>query len=140
MKHFFFFPFTTNVNSGKGIEVEVLLGGENATRDNLEFTLQTGIIDGPNEAEISLLSDPEYIRREQRKYKDSGLDSAFLGRIVKEQILDERKRIMWQWQQLATVVDRFLLVLFFLATVSTVAFFLVLPVTFRSADGQPLFL
>uniref|UniRef100_A0A9J2Q279 Neurotransmitter-gated ion-channel transmembrane domain-containing protein n=1 Tax=Ascaris lumbricoides TaxID=6252 RepID=A0A9J2Q279_ASCLU len=132
-----------------------------------------------NEAEVSLLSDPEHIRHGERQYKDYGLDSAFLGRIVKEQllpritnqrpqvlnefeerfrlmlkriyrslqqheireeILDERKRIMWQWQQLATVVDRFLLVLFFLATVSTVAFFLVLPVTFRSADGQSLFL
>uniref|UniRef100_A0A915CBJ8 Ligand-gated ion channel 4 n=1 Tax=Parascaris univalens TaxID=6257 RepID=A0A915CBJ8_PARUN len=132
-----------------------------------------------NEAEVSLLGDPEHIRLGERQHKDYGLDSAFLGRIVKEQllpritnqrpqvlnefeerfrlmlkriyrslqqheireeILDERKRIMWQWQQLATVVDRFLLVLFFLATVSTIAFFLVLPVTFRSADGQSLFL
>ncbi|VDK52665.1 unnamed protein product [Anisakis simplex] len=136
-------------------------------------------VDRVNVTEASLLSDPEQIRRERLRSREGGMDSAFLGRVVKEQllpritnqrpqmlaefeerfrmmlkriyrslqqheireeILDERKRIMWQWQQLATVVDRFLLVLFFLATVSTIAFFLVLPVTFRSADGQSLFL
>lgn len=40
-----------------------------------------------NEAEVSLLSDPEHIRHGERQYKDYGLDSAFLGRIVKEQVL-----------------------------------------------------
>ncbi|KAK0404779.1 hypothetical protein QR680_017621 [Steinernema hermaphroditum] len=59
---------------------------------------------------------------------------------IREEILDERQRIQWQWQQLASVVDRFLLVLFFSATCSTIAFFLVLPVALRDAQGHPLFI
>ncbi|PIO62629.1 hypothetical protein TELCIR_15801, partial [Teladorsagia circumcincta] len=44
-------------------------------------------------------------------YKQFESESAFLGRIVEDQIIDERQRIQWQWQQLASVVDRLLLVL-----------------------------
>lgn len=56
------------------------------------------------------------------------------------QIIDERERIMWQWHQLATVVDRLLLVAFSIATLSTILFFLILPVTLRDDEGHPLFL
>uniref|UniRef100_A0A914Q0S3 Uncharacterized protein n=1 Tax=Panagrolaimus davidi TaxID=227884 RepID=A0A914Q0S3_9BILA len=52
-------------------------------------------------------------------------------REIRDEILDERKRIMWQWQCLAEVVDRFLLLLFSFATALTIALFLVLPVTLR---------
>uniref|UniRef100_A0A915E4E2 Ligand-gated ion channel 4 n=1 Tax=Ditylenchus dipsaci TaxID=166011 RepID=A0A915E4E2_9BILA len=41
---------------------------------------------------------------------------------IREEIMDERKRIMWQWQALASVIDRFLLILFSAITISTVAF------------------
>jgi len=58
---------------------------------------------------------------------------------IREEILDERKRIMWQWQALATVTDRFLLIVFTFATFGTVAFFLVLPVVFRDHFGSSLF-
>ncbi len=43
---------------------------------------------------------------------------------------------MWQWEALAKVLDRLLLILFTLATVATILVFLVLPVTFR--DDTPL--
>ncbi|KAI1724357.1 neurotransmitter-gated ion-channel ligand binding domain-containing protein [Ditylenchus destructor] len=59
---------------------------------------------------------------------------------IREEIMDERKRIQWQWQALASVIDRFLLILFTMATLATVLFFLVLPVTFRDQMGNPLFL
>ncbi|KHJ98832.1 Neurotransmitter-gated ion-channel transmembrane region [Oesophagostomum dentatum] len=51
---------------------------------------------------------------------------------IREEIIDERQRIRWQWQHLASVVDRLLLVLFSSATLFTITFFLVLPVGMRS--------
>uniref|UniRef100_A0A7I4Y174 Ligand-gated ion channel 4 n=3 Tax=Trichostrongylidae TaxID=6315 RepID=A0A7I4Y174_HAECO len=53
---------------------------------------------------------------------------------IREEIIDERQRIQWQWQQLASVVDRLLLVLFSLATLFTIFFFLLLPVGLRDED------
>ncbi|KAK6059948.1 hypothetical protein COOONC_02399 [Cooperia oncophora] len=53
---------------------------------------------------------------------------------IREEIIDERQRIQWQWQQLASVVDRLLLVLFSLATLFTITFFLLLPVGLRDED------
>jgi len=47
---------------------------------------------------------------------------------------------MWQWEALATVIDRLLLVLFSLATLATVLIFLVLPVTFRDHLNYPFFI
>ncbi|KAK5969360.1 hypothetical protein GCK32_007869 [Trichostrongylus colubriformis] len=56
---------------------------------------------------------------------------------IREEIIDERQRIQWQWQQLASVVDRLLLVLFSLATLFTITFFLLLPVGLRD-EGEHL--
>ncbi|CAI4226913.1 unnamed protein product [Auanema sp. JU1783] len=50
---------------------------------------------------------------------------------IREEILDERQRIQWQWQQLASVVDRLLLFLFLMATLFTISFFLIIPVVFQ---------
>jgi len=47
---------------------------------------------------------------------------------IREEILDERRRIMWQWQNLANVMDRLLLVLFLAATTLTVSAFMMMPV------------
>uniref|UniRef100_A0A914C8M9 Neurotransmitter-gated ion-channel transmembrane domain-containing protein n=1 Tax=Acrobeloides nanus TaxID=290746 RepID=A0A914C8M9_9BILA len=58
---------------------------------------------------------------------------------IREEILDERQRIMWQWQCLASVVDRFLLILFSIATSLTVTFFLIIPAAFRDTLGHPFF-
>uniref|UniRef100_A0A1I7X6B9 Ligand-gated ion channel 4 n=1 Tax=Heterorhabditis bacteriophora TaxID=37862 RepID=A0A1I7X6B9_HETBA len=55
---------------------------------------------------------------------------------IREEILDERQRIQWQWQQLASVVDRLLLLMFSFATLFTITFFLVLPVGFRDEDEK----
>jgi hypothetical protein len=41
---------------------------------------------------------------------------------------------MWQWQQLATVVDRLLLVAFFLSTAATTFVFLIKPVIFNESE------
>uniref|UniRef100_A0A0K0EI08 Neurotransmitter-gated ion-channel ligand-binding domain-containing protein n=1 Tax=Strongyloides stercoralis TaxID=6248 RepID=A0A0K0EI08_STRER len=46
---------------------------------------------------------------------------------IRSEILDERKKIQWQWHQLASVVDRFLLILFSVATIITLSVFLILP-------------
>ncbi|VDL71872.1 unnamed protein product [Nippostrongylus brasiliensis] len=51
-----------------------------------------------------------------------------------DSVIDERLRIQWQWQQLASVVDRLLLVLFSLATLLTITFFLLLPVGLRDEE------
>ncbi|WKY15117.1 hypothetical protein Q1695_000546 [Nippostrongylus brasiliensis] len=53
---------------------------------------------------------------------------------IREEVIDERLRIQWQWQQLASVVDRLLLVLFSLATLLTITFFLLLPVGLRDEE------
>ncbi|CEF63099.1 Nicotinic acetylcholine receptor family and Neurotransmitter-gated ion-channel transmembrane domain and Neurotransmitter-gated ion-channel family and Neurotransmitter-gated ion-channel ligand-binding domain and Nicotinic acetylcholine-gated receptor, transmembrane domain-containing protein [Strongyloides ratti] len=49
---------------------------------------------------------------------------------IRSEILDERKKIQWQWHQLANVVDRFLLILFSFATITTLGVFLILPAVF----------
>ncbi|CAD5234506.1 unnamed protein product [Bursaphelenchus xylophilus] len=46
---------------------------------------------------------------------------------IREEILDDRKRIMWQWQALASVMDRLLLVLFLVATLLTIFAFMIMP-------------
>ncbi|CAD6189319.1 unnamed protein product [Caenorhabditis auriculariae] len=51
---------------------------------------------------------------------------------IREEILDERARIQWQWQQLASVVDRLLLCLFCTATVLTIICLLLVPVAYHS--------
>ncbi|CAJ0572978.1 unnamed protein product, partial [Mesorhabditis spiculigera] len=58
---------------------------------------------------------------------------------IREEILDERARIQWQWQQLAGVVDRLLLALFSMATLATISFFLVLPVHLRNSAWSSAF-
>ncbi|CAB3399483.1 unnamed protein product [Caenorhabditis bovis] len=54
---------------------------------------------------------------------------------IREEILDERSRIQWQWQQLATVVDRLLLCLFCSATLLTIVCLLIVPVAYRDHDS-----
>lgn len=49
---------------------------------------------------------------------------------MRQQVSDERARIQWEWQQLATVIDRLLLVGFFFSTAFTTFFILVEPVIF----------
>ncbi|CAJ0934315.1 unnamed protein product, partial [Mesorhabditis belari] len=58
---------------------------------------------------------------------------------IREEILDERQRIQWQWQQLASVIDRLLLILFSMATLATISFFLILPVQLRNSVWSGLF-
>ncbi|PIC15681.1 hypothetical protein B9Z55_022559 [Caenorhabditis nigoni] len=53
---------------------------------------------------------------------------------IREEILDERSRIQWQWQQLASVVDRLLLCLFCTATLFTIICLLIVPVAYRDND------
>uniref|UniRef100_A0A7E4ZU89 Ligand-gated ion channel 4 n=1 Tax=Panagrellus redivivus TaxID=6233 RepID=A0A7E4ZU89_PANRE len=60
-------------------------------------------------------------------------------REIRDEILDERQRIMWQWQCLAEVVDRFFLFVFSCATLGTILCFLVLPVTLRDLFNYSLF-
>ncbi|GMT33443.1 hypothetical protein PFISCL1PPCAC_24740, partial [Pristionchus fissidentatus] len=55
---------------------------------------------------------------------------------IREEILDERERIKWQWQQLASVVDRLLLAMFSCATFATILFYLVLPVSMRREEEE----
>ncbi|GMR32567.1 hypothetical protein PMAYCL1PPCAC_02762, partial [Pristionchus mayeri] len=55
---------------------------------------------------------------------------------IREEILDERERIKWQWHQLASVVDRLLLAMFSCATFATILFYLVLPVSMRREDEE----
>lgn len=50
---------------------------------------------------------------------------------IRDEIINERERIKWQWRQLASIIDRFLLLLFSFITFLTVAFFLIVPVVFR---------
>jgi len=54
---------------------------------------------------------------------------------IREEVIDERERIKWQWRQLASIIDRFLLILFSFITFLTVAFFLIIPVVFRDQMG-----
>ncbi|CAI5455195.1 unnamed protein product [Caenorhabditis angaria] len=54
---------------------------------------------------------------------------------IREEILDERSRIQWQWQQLASVVDRLLLCLFCTATLFTIICLLIVPVAYRDNDS-----
>uniref|UniRef100_A0A914WQK1 Uncharacterized protein n=1 Tax=Plectus sambesii TaxID=2011161 RepID=A0A914WQK1_9BILA len=49
---------------------------------------------------------------------------------MRQQVGDERARIQWEWQQLATVIDRILLIGFFFTTACTTFFILVEPVIF----------
>lgn len=49
---------------------------------------------------------------------------------MRQQVSDERARIQWEWQQLATVIDRILLFGFFITTAFTTFFILVEPVIF----------
>ncbi|KAI6232385.1 hypothetical protein M3Y95_00480400 [Aphelenchoides besseyi] len=46
---------------------------------------------------------------------------------IREEIIDERRRIMWQWHNLANVLDRLLLLLFLTATIVTVSAFMLPP-------------
>jgi hypothetical protein len=50
---------------------------------------------------------------------------------MRQQVGDERARIQWEWQQLATVIDRLLLFGFFFITACTTFFILVEPVIFN---------
>ncbi|CAL2049038.1 unnamed protein product [Caenorhabditis brenneri] len=59
---------------------------------------------------------------------------------IREEILDERSRIQWQWQQLASVVDRLLLCLFCTATLFTIICLLIVPVAYRDNDSIMSFL
>ena len=57
-------------------------------------------------------------------------------REIRDEIVDERRKLQWQWLMLASVVDRFLLVIFSFATLLTIALFLVLPVTLRDTPFE----
>uniref|UniRef100_A0A1I7TZP7 Ligand-gated ion channel 4 n=1 Tax=Caenorhabditis tropicalis TaxID=1561998 RepID=A0A1I7TZP7_9PELO len=59
---------------------------------------------------------------------------------IREEILDERSRIQYQWQQLASVVDRLLLCLFCTATLFTIICLLIVPVAYRDNDSVLSFL
>ncbi|KAL3093645.1 hypothetical protein niasHT_026683 [Heterodera trifolii] len=50
---------------------------------------------------------------------------------IREEVVDERRRIVWQWRTLASIIDRFLLFAFSLLTFLTVTVFIVVPILFR---------
>uniref|UniRef100_A0A914H2A9 Uncharacterized protein n=1 Tax=Globodera rostochiensis TaxID=31243 RepID=A0A914H2A9_GLORO len=50
---------------------------------------------------------------------------------IREEVVDERRRIVWQWRTLASIIDRFLLFAFSLITFLTVTVFIVVPILFR---------
>ena len=46
---------------------------------------------------------------------------------IREEIIDRRRHIQWQWRNLANVLDRLLLTIFLIVTMLTVAAFLIPP-------------
>jgi hypothetical protein len=46
-------------------------------------------------------------------------------------VIDERRRIIWQWRTLALIIDRFLLLTFSFITFLTVTVFIIFPIFFR---------
>nr|CAD2158171.1 unnamed protein product [Meloidogyne enterolobii] len=50
---------------------------------------------------------------------------------IRDEVIDERKRIVWQWRTLASIIDRFLLFTFSFITLFTVTIFIIFPILFR---------
>uniref|UniRef100_A0A915M6Q7 Uncharacterized protein n=1 Tax=Meloidogyne javanica TaxID=6303 RepID=A0A915M6Q7_MELJA len=50
---------------------------------------------------------------------------------IRDEVIDERKRIIWQWRTLASIIDRFLLFTFSFITLFTVTIFIIFPILFR---------
>ncbi|KAL7069568.1 hypothetical protein ACQ4LE_010978, partial [Meloidogyne hapla] len=50
---------------------------------------------------------------------------------IRDEVIDERKRIIWQWRTLASIIDRFLLFTFSFITFFTVTIFIIFPILFR---------
>uniref|UniRef100_A0AC34Q3H0 Uncharacterized protein n=1 Tax=Panagrolaimus sp. JU765 TaxID=591449 RepID=A0AC34Q3H0_9BILA len=57
-------------------------------------------------------------------------------REIRDEVVDERKKLQWEWLMLASVVDRFLLVVFSFATFMTIVVFLILPVNLRASSFE----
>uniref|UniRef100_A0A0N4ZT20 Neur_chan_LBD domain-containing protein n=1 Tax=Parastrongyloides trichosuri TaxID=131310 RepID=A0A0N4ZT20_PARTI len=97
----------------------------------IEEVVQNGILPnlnimvGSNNEKIFIKSLQRILKRIYRSLKQQD---------IRTEILDERNKIKWQWHQLASVVDRFLLIIFSIATISTIMIFLVLPATFGDSS------
>ncbi len=54
---------------------------------------------------------------------------------IRQAVLEERNRIMWEWKQLAVIIDRLLLWLFIIATSLTTFLILIEPAVLRYRYG-----
>ena len=114
------FSFTEN----DIIELQKSLPGESAF---LQRVVQEQII--PRMTTTKPIMAGEFEERFKRILKR--IYRSLQQREIRDEIVDERRKLQWQWLMLASVVDRFLLVIFSCATLLTIALFLVLPVTLR---------